>query len=122
MHRILIVDDELILRTLMADILNRHDYQTIVAEDGIEALHILETDHAFSLIISDVFMPRMDGIALYEELQQHYPDIPVLMTSVHWTDPGLINVLQNEGVSYLPRPFTARQLLEKVIAIINKFH
>jgi CheY-like chemotaxis protein len=122
MHRILIVDDELILRTLMADILNRHEYQTIVAEDGIEALRILENDDAFSLVISDVFMPRMDGITLYEELQHHYSSIPGLMPSVHWTDPGLNRVLENEGVSYLPRPFTARQLLEKVTEIINKFH
>jgi CheY-like chemotaxis protein len=121
MQRVLIVDDEPLLRSLMAEILSRNDFQTVIAEDGQEALNILQDDVEFSLIISDIHMPRMDGITLCKVLKENYPKIPVLITSVHWRNDRLNSLLQDESALYLSRPFTARQFLEKVKATISKF-
>lgn len=115
-RRVLIIDDEQILRTLMFEILCRSDYDAIAVESGVQALEVLRSDSQFSLIVSDVYMPGMDGAALLNELQRDYPDIPVLMSSVHSTSEVVKKLIQQGMVAYLPRPFTAKQFVNAVNA------
>jgi DNA-binding response OmpR family regulator len=119
-QRILIVDDEKFLRELMADILCRNGFDTVTLEDGVSVLNLLEDDQDFALVISDVQMPRMNGIALCREIRQRYPGIPVLMTSVH-SSQSIIDSVLREGADYLPRPFGAKVLLEMVRNILNRY-
>jgi len=120
MQRVLIVDDEPILRTLMADILRRNGFQAVAVENGTEALRVLQNDGAFSLILSDIHMPKMDGMGLLRALQRDYPHIPVLMTSVHSTSDHVRLLLREGASAYLPRPFTARQLVDAANEAINR--
>ena len=120
MQRVLIVDDEAMLRTLMADILLRSDFEPVVVENGEEALRVLQKDSDFGLIISDINMPRMDGITLLREVQQRFPGIPVLLTSVHSSGSPIQALLREGEVEYLPRPFTARQLIDAVYTTLEK--
>lgn len=113
-RRVLIIDNEQILRTLMVEILCRSNFDPIAVENGVEALQLLSEDSAFVLIVSDVFMPEMDGAQLLKELQRDYPHIPVLMSSVHSTSEVVKKLIQEEMVDYLPRPFTARQFVNAV--------
>jgi DNA-binding response OmpR family regulator len=119
-QRILIVDDEKFLRELMADILCRNGFDTVTLEDGVSVLNLLEEDQNFALVISDVQMPRMNGISLCREIRQRYPHIPVLMTSVHSSQSIIDNILR-EGADYLPRPFGAKHLLEMVQNILSRY-
>jgi DNA-binding response OmpR family regulator len=118
-QRILIVDDEKFLRELMADILCRNGFDTIALEDGVSVLSLLEADQDFDLVISDVQMPRMNGIVLCQEIRQLYPHIPVLVTSVH-SSQSIIDSVLREGADYLPRPFSAKNLLEMVRNILSR--
>ncbi|MBI5669080.1 MAG: response regulator [Chloroflexi bacterium] len=119
LQRVLIADDEKILRSLMADIFCHNGFETVVVEDGLQVLAVLGKDTDFVLVVSDIQMPRMDGITLLQKLRQTYPYIPVLITSVH-TSAEVIEIVENEGAVYLPRPFTARQFMEAARRAISK--
>jgi CheY-like chemotaxis protein len=69
MKRILIVDDEAMLRETVTAILSRDDYAVDTAQDGAEALRLLDL-HRYDLVLSDVRMPELDGPQLYDAIQQ----------------------------------------------------
>jgi CheY-like chemotaxis protein len=78
--RVLIVDDEPVLRRLMRRALSGLGLEVMEAADGVEALELFRT-HEFNAVVSDVRMPQMDGIALVEQLQRLAPDVPVVLVS-----------------------------------------
>ncbi|HSK87068.1 MAG TPA: response regulator [Anaerolineales bacterium] len=117
-QRVLIADDEKLLRSLMTNILCHDGFETVAVEDGLQALQVLEDSPDFSLVISDIQMPRMDGMSLLQNMRQFYPNIPVLITSVHTSISTMEAILQ-QGAVYLPRPFTARQLIDAAHQAIN---
>jgi two-component system, OmpR family, response regulator ResD len=83
MQKILIVEDEEILRGLISQELRRHDYQVVEAENGAEALKIVQAEEAFDLVLSDLLMPVMDGYDFIRELRRHerYNGVPIVVLS-----------------------------------------
>ncbi len=86
--RLLIVDDNAASRKLMRDVLKGQDsYEVDEAENGVEALKMLE-DTTYDLVISDISMPKMDGISLLEEIRKLQPNLPVIMATGFGGDIG----------------------------------
>src|SRR6202166_4735637 len=82
--RILVVDDEETIREIVSSMLGGANFQTRQASSGVEALAILESGDEFDLVLSDLMMAEMDGIALLERAKERYPDMPIVMvTAVH---------------------------------------
>jgi two-component system, cell cycle response regulator CpdR len=80
MPRILIADDEESMRTLVARAIAMDGHDTVTAQDGAEALEILERDHgAFDLLLTDIQMPVMDGIALALATARDFPQVTILL-------------------------------------------
>ncbi len=80
MSRVLIADDEDSMRALVARAVAMDGHQTVTAEDGAEALDILtREDGAFDLLLTDIKMPVMDGIALALTVARDFPDLTVLL-------------------------------------------
>jgi DNA-binding response OmpR family regulator len=80
MARILIAEDEEALRTLIARALTQDGHQVILANDGAEALDVLtREDGAFELLLTDIRMPVMDGIALALAAARNHPEVPILL-------------------------------------------
>jgi len=80
MPRVLIADDEDSMRSLVARAIAMDGHQTVTAEDGAEALDILtREDGAFDLLLTDIKMPVMDGIALALTVARDFPDLTVLL-------------------------------------------
>ena len=89
-------------------------FQTRQAASGVEALSILESGDEFDLVLSDLMMAEMDGIALLERSKERYPDMPVVMvTAVHDIQVAL-QALRNGAYDYLLKPFAREQLLATV--------
>ncbi|HPC11739.1 MAG TPA: response regulator, partial [candidate division Zixibacteria bacterium] len=99
--RLLVVDDDPLLRELLQDTLDTLGYRVTAAADGIEALERL-AQGSFDLVITDIKMPGMDGIALLKRVNRLYPDLPVLfITGV--ASPEVIG--QASPVGFLAKPF-----------------
>ena len=112
--RILVVDDEETIREIVASMLGGAHFQTRQAASGIEALSILESGDEFDLVLSDLMMAEMDGIALLERVKERYPDMPIVMvTAVHDIQVAL-QALRNGAYDYLLKPFEREQLLATV--------
>lgn len=80
MFKILVVEDNKNMRRLMTTYLKRSNYETLEAEDGEEALEIMDNNHV-DLIISDIMMPNMDGYELTKELRNANYTIPILFVT-----------------------------------------
>jgi putative nucleotidyltransferase with HDIG domain len=112
--RILVVDDEETIREIVSSMLAGAHFQTRQAASGIEALAILESGEDFDLVLSDLMMAEMDGIALLERAKEKYPDVPIVMvTAVHDIQVAL-QALRNGAYDYLLKPFEREQLLATV--------
>jgi putative nucleotidyltransferase with HDIG domain len=112
--RILVVDDEETIREIVSSMLGGAHFQTRQASSGVEALAVLETGDEFDLILSDLMMAEMDGIALLERAKERYPDVPIVMvTAVHDIQVAL-QALRNGAYDYLLKPFEREQLLATV--------
>jgi two-component system cell cycle sensor histidine kinase/response regulator CckA len=120
----LIVDDEPSLLRLMATTLRGNGYEVLQADGGDEALAICES-HAccFDLMVSDVAMPRMNGRALAECMNQRFPGVPVVFVSGYPESREIVAGLTargfDHGYTYLQKPFTAEQLLAAVRAALR---
>jgi putative nucleotidyltransferase with HDIG domain len=113
-NRILVVDDEETIREIVSSMLGGANYQTRQACSGVEALAVLEKGDEFDLVLSDLMMAEMDGIALLERAKERYPDMPIVMvTAVHDIQVAL-QALRNGAYDYLLKPFEREQLLATV--------
>ena len=80
MSRVLVADDEESMRTLVARAIAMDGHETVTAQDGAEALEILTRDNgAFDLLLTDIQMPIMDGIALALSAARDFPDVIILL-------------------------------------------
>src|SRR3954447_4674272 len=110
-ERILVADDEEPIREIISSMLSAAGYKTRQAASGMEALAILNSTGEFELMLSDLMMAELDGIALLERSKEKYPDMPVIMvTAVHDISVALA-AIRNGAYDYLLKPFEREQLL-----------
>jgi putative nucleotidyltransferase with HDIG domain len=113
-ERILIVDDEPYVRTLMAAMLEKSNYTAVLASNGLEAIDHLEHDPPYDLILSDIVMNGLDGIGLLERIRELQPDTPMVMvTAIHDVAVAL-SAMRKGAYDYLLKPFEKEQLLVTV--------
>jgi DNA-binding NtrC family response regulator len=113
---ILVVDDTQEVREIIALILMRHGYRTLLAEDGLEAERLLFRERP-ALIISDLRMPRGDGWQLLAFCHEHHPHIPVIIVSAEpW---GRRPELEAFAAAYLAKPFGYKELYTEVARFIR---
>jgi len=112
---ILFVEDEASVRLIAAKTLRKRGYKVIEAEDGEEALEILEGDeHDFDMMISDVVMPGMDGPTLLKKGRKLLGEARIVFISGYAEDDFSDLLSEEPDVTFLPKPFTLAQLAEKV--------
>ena len=80
MPKIMLVEDDEIGRFAFRSLLDGAGCQVVDVDNGFEAVRMLQQDH-FDLVITDVFMPEMDGVELIREIRDSYPDMKVLAVS-----------------------------------------
>jgi len=112
--RILIVDDEETIREIVSQMLGGAHFQTRQAASGIEALSILESGDEFDLVLSDLMMAEMDGMALLEHSKERYPDMPIVMVTAVNDIQVALQALRHGAYDYVLKPFEREQLLHTV--------
>jgi putative nucleotidyltransferase with HDIG domain len=114
MERILVVDDEAAVRAVLAAQLERSGYSTATAESANDAMRRMQEDLHYDLVLADVMMPEIDGLALLDQLCVDHPRTPVVMiTAVHDIHVAT-NAFRRGAVDYLLKPFERAQLLTVV--------
>ena len=111
-NRILVVDDEEAIRTIIVSMLVAAHYECREANSGLEALALLKSGEQFDLLLADVMMPEMDGIALLERTKSKYPDMPVVIMSGERDISVALSAIRNGAFDYLVKPFEREQLLD----------
>jgi two-component system response regulator YesN len=96
MFSILIVDDNRSMADALVDILVLKDFETFVASSGAEALQILH-EHPIDVLLTDVIMAEMDGVALYRQTRQAYPQLITILMTAYAAD-ELIQQGMAEGI------------------------
>ena len=110
---VLVVEDEVMVRTVAERALTRHGYHVLTAENGEAALELLEREEKVDLLISDVVMPTMDGPTTVRAARKLHPDLPILFIS-GYAEEQLRKSIDIPNVSFLAKPFSVQQLAETV--------
>jgi two-component system cell cycle sensor histidine kinase/response regulator CckA len=108
---VLLVEDEPMVRGVAERALTRHGYQVITADNGEDALAILDRGEPIDLLISDVVMPGMDGPTMVEEARKTRPDLKILFMS-GYAEEQLRSSIDVDNVAFLPKPFSVQELAE----------
>ena len=111
--QILLVDDDASLLRLISIRLNSAGYRVIAADSGEQALAML-TVECPHLVITDLRMPGMDGMALFEAIHEHSPALPVMILTAHGNIPEAVAATKRGVFSFLTKPFDSKELLEHV--------
>jgi two-component system response regulator AtoC len=115
--QVLIVDDEPNLRKILAAQLSRDGYDVLTAEDGEQGLAALR-EHHIDLVVTDLKMPKIDGMQLLREALREDPDLPIVMITAHGTVDTAVEALKLGAFDYLTKPFDkeeVRQIVAKAL-------
>ncbi len=117
---ILVVDDEVEIQALLADTLRLEGHQVDTASDGGQALLLLDQHH-YDLIVTDLWMPTLDGPALYQALRERYgAAIPrVIFMSAYPDKTEFASFLADTGDPLLVKPFRATRILQLVQQVLE---
>ncbi len=111
--QILVADDEPNLRRVLAAQLKRDGFDVLTVEDGQEAVEALE-EHHIDLVITDLRMPRKDGMEVLKHVTAHYPRVPVIVITAHGTVDTAVEALKLGAFDYVTKPFDRAELHQAV--------
>ncbi|MGP1954873.1 MAG: response regulator, partial [Arsenophonus sp. NC-QC1-MAG3] len=117
MHKILLVDDDRELTSLLKELLEMEGFSVIIAYDGEQALMLL--DSTIDLLLLDIMMPQKNGIDTLKEIRRQY-QIPVIMLTARGSDFDRVLGLELGADDYLPKPFNDRELVARIRALLRR--
>ena len=113
MQSILVVDDDHAIRDALALLLEDEGYAVLAAPDGLAALAVVARDSP-DLVITDLYMPGLDGVGLMARLRSERPDLPIVVVSAG------IRVSPPDGVPFFAKPFDSEELLAAVASLLAR--
>ncbi|PZD72825.1 Nitrogen regulation protein NR(I) [Acaryochloris thomasi RCC1774] len=116
---ILVVDDEKSIRLTVAQSLEPQGYAVKTAVNGDDALARLK-EQSFDLILTDLKMPGIDGMALIEQAVELYPEIKVIMISAHATVDNAVGAMKLGAVDFIQKPFTPQEIRDIVQRVLER--
>jgi putative nucleotidyltransferase with HDIG domain len=119
--RILVVDDETHVRAMVGSTLERQGFVVHLASSGREALEALELNN-FDLVLTDIVMQDVNGIALLERIHAQYPNLPVVMVTAIHDISVAIDSMRRGAYDYLLKPFEREHLLSTVQRAMDHRH
>ncbi len=119
--RIVLADDELNLRKVLGAILLRDGYEVLEARDGEEALRLIDQHTNVAVLITDLRMPRLDGMGLLRRVVAEHADVPVIMITAHGSVDSAVEAVKLGAFDYIEKPFEQSQI-QQVVAKAIKTH
>lgn len=119
--RLLIVDDELLIRDLLYDYFASRDFDIAVADSGKSALSLLEESH-FDTVILDLKMPDMDGLQLTQKIRADDNDLPIILITGYPSFDSAIDALRQRVHDYFTKPVNLSHLRRAVESALARRH
>ena len=117
--KVLVVDDEALMRKLVKDFLIKKDFDVIEASDGEEALDIFYANKDISLIILDLMMPKLDGLSVCKEIRKN-SKVPIIMLTAKSEERDELQGFDSGADEYITKPFSPKILTARVDAILRR--
>jgi len=111
--KILVIDDEAIVRASCERVLTPEGYSVAVVARGSDAMECLSREH-FDLVLSDLKMPDMDGLEVLRNIKERWPGISVVLITGYGSDPTALQAIESGAVEYLEKPFTPEDIVRVV--------
>lgn len=112
--KILIVDDEVVVRAMCRYALEHSGYRVVEAASGQEALALLKQEH-YPVILTDVVMPGMSGLTLLDKIRSSYPDTAVIIMTGSSTGSNEADILNRGAAGFLKKPFLDLSILTSLV-------
>lgn len=119
MFHILVADDDKNTRRLMRAVLERNGYNVSTAENGLQALELLDREHV-DLIVLDIMMPKMDGYELTETLRSSHSELPILMVSAKQLPEDRRKGFLVGTDDYMTKPIDEEEMLLRIKALLRR--
>ncbi|MEW6455550.1 MAG: PAS domain S-box protein [Acidobacteriota bacterium] len=118
-ENILIVEDDSVFREMVYDMVKTLGYDCSLAKDGIEALKIIKNER-FSLLITDLLMPEMDGIELMKEAKKIFPNLWIIAMTGYALEYPFEKIIESGASDYIKKPFTFKEFEIKLLRAIRE--
>ena len=118
-RKILIVDDEEVIRTNLSELLKENGYFTDAAVSGRQAIERV-TYGDFDIVLLDLMMPVMDGMETLKEIKKIRPKTKVIMITAFATVENAVDAIKNGANDYIPKPYIANELLSTIRRVIEE--
>ena len=117
--KLLIVDDEKLIREVIEEYAKNEGYETTQAENGEIALNIILNEN-IDLVILDIMMPRLDGLAFLKEMKK-IKDIPVIILSARNEEYDKLMGFDLQADDYMTKPFSPKELMARIKAVLKRY-
>ncbi|MBS3906416.1 MAG: hybrid sensor histidine kinase/response regulator [Syntrophaceae bacterium] len=118
-ERILIVDDEALILDMVASYVSHIGFEAMTAKNGKEALERLRNE-PFTILISDIKMPEMDGFELMKTVRNEFPDIHMIAMTGHGVSYTFTDVVECGATDYVPKPFSLDEMRAKLNRVVRE--
>jgi cyclic di-GMP phosphodiesterase len=118
-ERILIVDDEPMIRNILKTVVEAEGFKSDTAENGRKALELLQENH-YQMVLTDMRMPVMDGLCLLQHVKANYEDTPVIMITAVSDANSAIDTLSSGACDYVIKPFNVSELRNKILGALER--
>lgn len=117
--KVLIIDDEILIREVIKEYCHNEKYETVEAENGLVALDILEKEKVDAIVL-DIMMPKMDGYTFFKEMKVKY-HIPTIIVSARSDEYDKLTGFELGIDDYLTKPFSPKELIARIKAITKRY-
>ena len=112
--RILVVDDERSMRTVLRTMLRRDGYEIREADNGLRALELVREEGPFEVVLTDLKMPGIDGLELLQILAEETPETAVVILTAHGSVDSAVQAVKRGAFDYLEKPFDRQHLRDTI--------
>lgn len=118
--KILIIDDEELIRDVIKEYCLNENYEVLEAGNGIEALEVLKTETVDAIVL-DIMMPKMDGYTFFKKMKEEY-QIPTIVVSARSDEYDKLHGFDLGIDDYLTKPFSPKELIARIKAITKRYN
>lgn len=118
-RKVLIVDDDLTILDVLARRVASLGFKVGLAPDGLAAVARLQ-EETFHLVLTDIRMPKMDGVKLLRHIKKQYPHINVIVMTGFQEEYSMQEVIEAGAIDYIEKPFPKAKLQEKLLGIFDE--